>query len=172
MSVTAPNPLDITPYDPPDVAVYADFAPPPRDPYYYLAGPMTGIPQHNFPAFDDAAVRLRALGKTIVSPAELDDPAERLRAIRSPDGNPGVYGDDYNRYLIRDAHIVLNEACVGVICLPDWHESRGAKMETAIAQALGKELLSYWYSKPFNRVILRPIDRDAYLDDVRRGYVG
>ena len=38
----------------------------------YVAGPMTGHPQLNFPAFHTEAARLRALGYEVVNPAELN----------------------------------------------------------------------------------------------------
>ena len=42
----------------------------------YLAGPMTGLPELNFPAFHAEAARLRALGYEVVNPAEINvDPA-------------------------------------------------------------------------------------------------
>jgi hypothetical protein len=38
----------------------------------YLAGPMTGYPELNFPAFHAEAMRLRDLGFEIVNPAEIN----------------------------------------------------------------------------------------------------
>ena len=52
----------------------------------YVAGPMTGIPQFNYPAFIELQSKLEADGYDIVSPAELDDPADRAAALSSPDG--------------------------------------------------------------------------------------
>ncbi|QOC56010.1 nucleoside deoxyribosyltransferase [Gordonia phage Clown] len=40
---------------------------------HYLAGPMTGYPEFNYPAFTAAAENLRAQGLTVVSPHELHD---------------------------------------------------------------------------------------------------
>lgn len=37
----------------------------------YLAGPMTGLPDLNFPTFHARAAELRALGHEVVNPAEL-----------------------------------------------------------------------------------------------------
>ena len=38
----------------------------------YIAGPMTGLPALNFPAFHAAASALRALGHQVVNPAEIN----------------------------------------------------------------------------------------------------
>ena len=38
----------------------------------YLAGPMTGIKDLNFPAFHAEASRLRALGHIVVNPAAVN----------------------------------------------------------------------------------------------------
>lgn len=48
----------------------------PRGPVY-LSGPMTGLPDFNYPAFHDAAQRLRSIGHRVESPAENPPPARR-----------------------------------------------------------------------------------------------
>ncbi|MBB3256888.1 DUF4406 domain-containing protein [Paraburkholderia sp. WP4_3_2] len=50
----------------------------------YIAGPMTGYAELNFPAFHAEAARLRELGFEIVNPAEInaDKSAEWLACMR------------------------------------------------------------------------------------------
>ena len=38
----------------------------------YCAGPMTGLPELNFPAFHAEAARLRAFGYEVINPAEIN----------------------------------------------------------------------------------------------------
>ena len=40
----------------------------------YIAGPMTGLPDFNYPAFNAAAAKLRALGLEVLNPAENPPP--------------------------------------------------------------------------------------------------
>lgn len=52
----------------------------------YLAGPMTGLPELNFPLFKSEAARLRALGFDVVNPAEISpDPGACWRACMKAD---------------------------------------------------------------------------------------
>lgn len=85
----------------------------------YLAGPMSGIAEHNFPAFHAAAALLRAEGLQVVNPAE-HGLAE------------GAEWADYLRYDI--AKIAI---CESMAVLPGWSQSRGARLETHLARALG-----------------------------------
>lgn len=85
---------------------------------YYVAGPMSGLPLSNYPAFHEAARRLRALGYHVENPAE----------NRAP---PSGLWQDYMRLAL--AQLVR---CDGVAVLPGWEDSRGASLEVHITKAL------------------------------------
>jgi len=114
--------------------------------FYYIAGPMSGIPQFNIPAFDEASKNLRPAGYKIISPAELDDPSTREMAYNSPDGatlnDQHPNGESWGDFLARDVKIVADKAN-GIIVLPDWEKSRGARLEMMVALLCGHELLHY-----------------------------
>lgn len=101
----------------------------------YLAGPMSGYPQFNFPLFYKAAAQLRADNWNIVSPAELDadtDAEIPKAALASPDGkhiNKGVAGHTWGDLLARDVKMLADDGIEGIIFLPDWEKSRGARLE-------------------------------------------
>lgn len=108
----------------------------------YLAGPMTGLPQFNFPAFDAAASQLRDRGYDVVSPAELDDPETRKAALASPDGAPGTgshEGETWGDFLARDVKLIADGGIEAIFVLPGWHRSRGARLETFIGRALCRQ---------------------------------
>ena len=100
-------------------------------PILYLAGPMSGIEDYNYPAFNTAATYLRTLGYTVLNPAE----------NCLPDGSPW-------EAFMRDALAKLIRAD-GVAYLPGSHMSRGAKIETAVAYAMDWPVLSVeeWASR-------------------------
>ena len=105
----------------------------------YVAGPMTGIPQYNFPAFDIMATVLRDQGYDVVSPAELDDPADRATALQSPDGAPQTahqFGKTWGDFLARDVKLLADGGIEGVVVIDGWHKSRGARLETFVANAM------------------------------------
>lgn len=91
----------------------------------YIAGPMTGIPEFNYPAFHAAAKLLRAVGYTVVSPAE-------------------IHGNDTERpwedYLRRD--LVALMSCDALALLPGWSGSRGARLEKHVADELGMPIFA------------------------------
>lgn len=111
---------------------------------WYLAGPMTGRPQFNFPLFESEAKRLRDAGYHILSPHEQDSPAVQKAAWASPDGrldaNGQIAGETWGEILARDVKLVADQVC-GVLVLPDWDMSRGARLETFVAGLCGKPIL-------------------------------
>lgn len=91
----------------------------------YIAGPMTGYPEWNHPAFAAKAAELRAQGKDVINPAEFD----------------AEVGTDqpWSAYLRRDL-VLLAEQCDEIVFLPGWQESRGAKLEHHVGKELGMTL--------------------------------
>lgn len=84
----------------------------------YIAGPMTGLPGLNFPAFHAAAAKLRAEGFGVVNPAELN-PDHTL-----------PWGECMR---IDIANLVR---CDAIYLLPGWEASKGATLEHHIAARL------------------------------------
>lgn len=112
----------------------------------YLAGPMRGLDQFNFPAFDAAAERLRAMGHAVVSPADLDRKAGFDPNTSTPDT------DFLRRALARDLHAITE--CDAVAVLPGWQGSQGARLEVDLARMLGLAILDATTGKPYRETVL------------------
>lgn len=112
---------------------------------YYLAGPMTGYPQFNFPAFTEACKVLRDKGYNIISPHELDSPEIQKEALESVDGTlhgGKIAGETWGDVLSRDVRVVADEV-QGIIFLPGWHASRGARLEAMVGLLCNHEFHFY-----------------------------
>jgi len=99
---------------------------------YYLAGQMSGIPQFNFPLFLRVAARLRALGYEIVSPAEIDDEEDKKDALQSAAGTYEKHKKTWGDFLARDVKLLADGGIGGIVFLPGWENSSGAKLEATI----------------------------------------
>lgn len=99
---------------------------------WYLSGPMTGIPQFNFPAFERAAKELREIGYDVTSPHELDSKENQQMAWNSPDGVDTGQGESWGTCLARDIKLIA-DSVDGIIFLPGWENSKGARMEASMA---------------------------------------
>lgn len=88
----------------------------------YLSGPMTGLPELNFPAFMVAASALRAKGMQVVNPAELN-----------PDPAAG-----WAQCMRVDIKALCD--CAALALLPGWQNSKGAHLELQIAHRLGLQI--------------------------------
>lgn len=111
----------------------------------YLAGPMRGIPEFNFPAFHAAAADLRAVGHFVFSPAEKDN--ERHGVDISKGNAAGCenlatqeHGFNLREALGADLAWICAEADA-VALLPGWQSSKGANAERAAAITLGLEII-------------------------------
>lgn len=91
----------------------------------YVAGPMAGMPELNFPAFNGAAATLRSCGLEVVNPAEL---------------NVGIEGN-WAACMRNDVRELAT--CDTVALLPGWERSRGAQVENRLARDLGLRVVSY-----------------------------
>lgn len=92
----------------------------------YIAGPMTGYADFNFPAFHDAERMLRKL----YPDAAILNPATQFN---------GRQDLPYEVYIA--GAIDLVKICDTIYLLPGWEYSNGAKMEYMIAKCLGHSIL-------------------------------
>jgi hypothetical protein len=106
-----------------------------ENPKVYLAGPMTGIPEFNFPLFKEAAELLRTWGYDVFSPGEND-----LANGFDPTGFTGDEKLADHGFSLRDAlgadlEFIAKHA-TAVYVLPGYEQSRGVAAELALARAL------------------------------------
>ena len=87
--------------------------------HFYLSGPMTGLPDYNRPAFDEAAETLRKQGYAVFSPSEVGSRDQIMSR---------------SWYMRKDIEALLQSDAV--MMLPDWEQSEGAKLEFEIAKQL------------------------------------
>lgn len=89
----------------------------------YVAGPMTGYTDYNFPAFNKAADKLRAQGYKVFNPAD----------------HGVVEGATWEDYLRFDITKLIQ--CDTIYLLEGWENSKGAQLELLIAQRLNMKVL-------------------------------
>lgn len=114
----------------------------------YLAGPMRGIKDFNFPTFFRAAAKLREQGHFVFNPAERDTNewgAERLKSETGSEAEVaaklGFEGLSLARQcFLADTHFICSKADA-IYLLPGWESSRGATAERALGVAIGLEVV-------------------------------
>jgi hypothetical protein len=89
----------------------------------YIAGPMTGLPDFNYPLFNQTAAVLRNAGWEVENPAETEfGPAVPYEAM------------------IRSG-LTLLLRCDAIWMLPGWSKSKEATLEFAVANLLDLRLM-------------------------------
>ena len=96
----------------------------------YIAGPMTGLPALNFPAFHAAAAHYRARGYEVINPAEINPDPTTDRAV----------------CMRKDIAQLLT--CHEIALLPGWQNSPGAKLERDIALQIGIKVQEAYFLEP------------------------
>lgn len=102
----------------------------------YIAGPMTGLPDFNYPAFFEAEEMIRALGHTPLNPGRND--GKTVEDAVKFAGDPDNPAHPWEYYLRRDIPKVVSAD--GLVMLPGWQNSRGANLEVHIATSLSMPL--------------------------------
>jgi hypothetical protein len=103
----------------------------------YIAGPMTSYPNLNFDSFDEACERLIDGGDIPISPADLDRLHEGWDCYPPEDL---VADKEYHRRVMRrDINTIFE--CDAIYLLNGWKSSAGARVELALAEYLGLEVM-------------------------------
>lgn len=93
---------------------------------------MSGVRNHNYPKFFKHEERLRQVGYTVVNPARLNKA-----------------GESWTTCLRNDLfHIVTK--CDTMALLNDWHDSRGARLELAVALRLEMNVIDAHTFRPLH----------------------
>lgn len=95
----------------------------------YIAGPMTGLPDFNYPAFFEAEKELQEQGHETLNPARAEGRQKCTTWL------------DYMRAGLRDV-----ADCDGIALLDGWQDSRGAALEAHVARTLDLPVkpLDHW----------------------------
>lgn len=111
----------------------------------YIAGPMSGRINYNYPAFFDAEIKIANLGHEAINPARLDSSntiqnvskalEESIASIQDNDKN----GHTWEYYIRRDLPQLMKADAICV--LPGWQDSRGASIEVDIANSVNMPIL-------------------------------
>lgn len=95
----------------------------------YLSGPMTGLPDYNYPTFHRVTSQLRQSGHRVYNPAEFPH-----------DGDPKDF--PIRKAFASYCNFICLEACT-VVLLPGWKHSKGALAEHQLALNCGIDIIEW-----------------------------
>lgn len=97
----------------------------------YVIGPITGRPNENREAFEEAAGRLRAAGHEVTIPHDLIDPDDDLAPLWEHCMRKSL------QHILGEWDIEHEPPEFGIARLDDFIQSKGARIEYHIASLLG-----------------------------------
>tara|TARA_Y100000593_G_scaffold87420_1_gene167846 strand:+ start:35 stop:406 length:372 start_codon:yes stop_codon:yes gene_type:complete len=117
-----------------------------RMPTIYVAGPMRGHDDYNYPAFDRQKQVLEEQGWNVVNPADLDrDDNKPINGPMEFDPENNYEDHEFMRQALKRDMVAICDECTAIYMMSGWERSKGAKTEHALAKALG---LSVYYEAP------------------------
>lgn len=99
----------------------------------YIAGPMAGIPDYNYPAFFEMERHIAYLGLDSINPARLDE--HDLFSDEAVAVGEDVGPMRRAKFLKRDFFYLSQ--CDGIVMLPGWQNSTGANCELWVSRMMG-----------------------------------
>ena len=115
---------------------------------------MTGLPDNNYPAFHDAAARLRKRAWHVENPAE--NPVPHVDANCS-----------WTAYMRMGVSQLMT--CHAIYLLPGWQQSKGASLEYMVAQQLGLTVYEHAIQDDVLQEQLQQLARKPSLRTVHPG---
>jgi len=121
----------------------------------YLAGPMSGIPQFNYPAFAQMAGALRKVVTNpgehieVMSPPEEDPPHVQEASLASRDGNLDTldtHGISHGQFVGLGVQRIIDGKFDAIVILPGWEKSRGARVEVMAGVVSGAKIARVDYA--------------------------
>ena len=127
------------------IAAHNGWPVPEKQKAVYVAGPMRGYPQFNFPAFFAAGDKLEKEGWKVFNPAKKDQDQYGDGLWKENKTGDEAEASSNVGFSLRDALAWDTEKickeCDAIAMLPGWEKSNGAKAEWALAVALGLEVM-------------------------------
>ena len=117
-----------------------------RKPTIYIAGPMRGYDDYNYPAFDRQQKVLEAQGWIVINPAEMDrDDDKPINGPMQFDPDNNYEDHEFMRKALKRDMVAICDDCTAIYMMSNWEKSKGARTEWALAKALG---LDIYYESP------------------------
>jgi hypothetical protein len=110
----------------------------------YIAGPMSGYPEFNFPAFFTAQYTLEKQGWKVWNPANKDQEAGVVTDASFAAGDDQALmksGWDFKETFLWDCDKVIKSDAIYM--LPGWEKSAGARAEHAVAVSIQQRYPEY-----------------------------